>query len=178
MVAVVVVIVDVDDEEGEGRGEDAQRRKSNNPNLVGFLSCMNLYHIHSVRMECFARCMFFGIHIALSANPDLLRCTSETIVTSADAARRRAVSFVRMMHHCIMAPGLGPKVRPADRPQGRRHWGRQDAARPQPMSFLRIMHPCIMEPGFGPKVRPANRPLGRRHDRQRNWFPIYAILAV
>ena len=35
VVAVVVVIVDVDDEEGEGRGEDAQRRKSNNPNLKG-----------------------------------------------------------------------------------------------------------------------------------------------
>ena len=58
VVAVVVVIVDVDDEEGEGGGEDAQRRKSNNPNLKGFLSCMNLYHIHSVRMQCFARCMF------------------------------------------------------------------------------------------------------------------------
>ena len=28
-----VVIVDVDDEEGEGEGEDAQRRKSNSPNL-------------------------------------------------------------------------------------------------------------------------------------------------
>ena len=50
VVAVVVVIVDVDDEEGEGGGEDAQRR---------ILSCMNLYHIHIVRMQCFARCMFF-----------------------------------------------------------------------------------------------------------------------
>ena len=70
VVAVVVVIVDVDDEEGEGGGEDAQRRKSNNPNLKGFLSCMNLYHIHIVRMQCFARCMFFGIHIALSLHPD------------------------------------------------------------------------------------------------------------
>ena len=59
VVAVVVVIVDVDDEEGEGGGEDAQRRKSNNPNLKGFLSCMNLYHIHIVRMQCCARCMFF-----------------------------------------------------------------------------------------------------------------------
>ena len=59
VVAVVVVIVDVDDEEGEGGGDDAQRRKSNNPNLKGFLSCMNLYHIHIVRMQCFARCMFF-----------------------------------------------------------------------------------------------------------------------
>ena len=60
VVAVVVVIVDVDDEEGEGRGEDAQRRESNNPNLKGFLSCMNLYHMHIVRMQCFARCMFFS----------------------------------------------------------------------------------------------------------------------
>ena len=60
VVAVVVVIVDVDDEEGEGEGEDAQRRKSNNPNLKGFLSCMNLYHIHIVRMQCFARCMLFS----------------------------------------------------------------------------------------------------------------------
>ena len=59
VVAVVVVIVDVDDEEGEGGGEDAQRRKSNNPSLKGFLSCMNLYHIHIVRMQCCARCMFF-----------------------------------------------------------------------------------------------------------------------
>ena len=59
MVAVVVVIVDVDDEEGEGGGEDAQRRKSNNPNLKGFLSCVNLYHIHIVRMQCCARGMFF-----------------------------------------------------------------------------------------------------------------------
>ena len=57
VVAVVVVIVDVDDEEGEGGGEDAQRRKSNKPNLKGFLSCMNLYHIHIVRMQCCARCM-------------------------------------------------------------------------------------------------------------------------
>ena len=65
MVAVVVVIVDVDDEEGDGGCEDAERRKSNNPSLKGFLSCMNLYHIHMVRMQCFARCMFFGIHIAL-----------------------------------------------------------------------------------------------------------------
>ena len=69
MVAIVVVVVDVDDEEGEGGGEVAQRRKSNNPNLKGFLSCMNLYHIHIVRMQCFARCMFFGIHIALSLHP-------------------------------------------------------------------------------------------------------------
>ena len=63
VVAVVVVIVDVDDEEGEGGGEDAQRRKSNNPNLKGFLSCMNLYHIHIVRMQCFARCMLFSAFI-------------------------------------------------------------------------------------------------------------------
>ena len=41
------------------RQTDAQRRKSNNPNLKGFLSCMNLYHIHIVRMQCFVRCMFF-----------------------------------------------------------------------------------------------------------------------
>ena len=54
VVAVVVVIVDVDDEEGEGRGEDAQRRKSNNSDLKGFLSCMNLYHINIVRMQCCA----------------------------------------------------------------------------------------------------------------------------
>ena len=58
VVAVGVVIVDVDDEEGEGGGEDAQRRKSKNPNLKGFLCCMNLYHIHIVRMQCFERCMF------------------------------------------------------------------------------------------------------------------------
>ena len=81
----------------------------------------------------------FGIHVALSVHPDLSRCTSETIVTSADALRRRPVSLLRMMHHCIMAPGFRPKVRPANLPQGRP---------------------------------------GRRHDRRRNWFPIYAILAV
>ena len=85
VVAGVVVIVDVDDEEGEGGGEDAQRRKSNNPNLMGFLSCMDLYHIHSVRMQCFARCMFSTfilpfhcIHIA---------------VTKAHAACRRPCRF-------------------------------------------------------------------------------------
>ena len=42
------------------------------------------------------------------------RCTSETILTSADAACRRPVSFLRMMHHCIMAPGFQPKERPAN----------------------------------------------------------------
>ena len=65
MVAVVVVIVDVDDEEGEEE-ERMLREKSNNPYLKAFLSCMNLYHIHIVRMRCFARCMFSGIHIVLS----------------------------------------------------------------------------------------------------------------
>ena len=66
MVAVVVGIVDVDDEEGQGGGGDAQKRESNNPNLKGFLSCMHLYHIHIVRMQCFFHdACFFGIHIAL-----------------------------------------------------------------------------------------------------------------
>ena len=50
------------------------------------------------------------------------RCTSETILSSADGACRRPVSFLRMMHHCIMAPGFQPKERHANRPQGRRHW--------------------------------------------------------
>ena len=44
------------------------------------------------------------------------------ILTSGDAACRRPVPFLRMMLHCIMAPGFRPKVRPANRPQGRRHW--------------------------------------------------------
>ena len=30
------------DEKGEGTGKDAQRRMSDNANLKGFLSCMNL----------------------------------------------------------------------------------------------------------------------------------------
>ena len=107
-------------EERKG-GEDAQRRKSNNPNLKGFLSCMNLYHIHIVRMQCFARCMFFrhsyGPFIASTADP-----LQRRFLASADAACRRPLSFLRMMHHCIMAPGFQPKERPANRPQGRRHW--------------------------------------------------------
>ena len=71
VVAVVVVVVDVDDEEGEGGGEDAQRRISNNPNLKCFLACMILYRIHSVRMQCFARCMCLGAQIAPSLHPYL-----------------------------------------------------------------------------------------------------------
>ena len=31
--------------------------------------CVNLCHIHIVRMQCCARCMFFGIHMALSLHP-------------------------------------------------------------------------------------------------------------
>ena len=83
VVAVVVVIVDVDDEEGEGGGEDAQRRKSNNPNLKGFLSCMNLYHIHIVRIQCFARCIFFCIHMSLPLHP---QCWYESWQHFRDAA--------------------------------------------------------------------------------------------
>ena len=40
----------------------------------------------------------------------------------ADAAYRRPVSFLRMMHHCIMTPEFQPEERLANRPQGRRHW--------------------------------------------------------
>ena len=79
----------------------------------------------------------FGIHRALSLHPGQSRCAPRKVLTSADAACPRHVSLLRMMHHCIMAPGFAPKVRLADRPQGRRHW-----------------------------------------DWHRNWFPMYAILAV
>ena len=48
-----------------------------------------------------------------------------TALPSAHAACRRPVSFLRMMHHCIMAPGFQPKERLANRPQGQRHWDRQ-----------------------------------------------------
>ena len=36
------------------------------------------------------------------------RCASENILASADDACRRPLSFLRMMHHCIMAPGFQP----------------------------------------------------------------------
>ena len=60
---------------------------------------------------CFARCMFFGIHIALSLHPQC-RCRFYVSTT---------VSFLRMMHHCIMAPGFQPKERPANRGSGQSH---------------------------------------------------------
>ena len=50
---------------------------------------MNFYHFHIARMQCFARCKFFGIHIAFSVHTDLSRCTSQTILSSAYAACRR-----------------------------------------------------------------------------------------
>ena len=37
---------------------------------------------------------------------------AETIMTSSHATRRRHVPFLRMMQHCIMAPGFQPKERP------------------------------------------------------------------
>ena len=122
VVAIVGVVVDVDDEEREGGGEDTQRIISNNPNLKCVLACMNLYRIHIVHMQCVARCMFFGTHLAPALHPDRSHCPSEAIRISADAACRRPVSFLRMMHHCIMAPGFRHKVCPANRPQGRRQW--------------------------------------------------------
>ena len=78
MVAIVVVIVDVDDEEGEGGGEDAQRRNACN----------------ALHDAC-----FFGIHSAISLHPGQSRCASRKVLTSADAACPRPVSFLRMMHH-------------------------------------------------------------------------------
>ena len=49
-------------------------------------------------------------------------CVSSACAVStheADAACRRPVSFLRMLHHCIMAPAFRPRVRPANVPQGR-----------------------------------------------------------
>ena len=60
-----------------------------------------------------------------SLHSDLSRCTAETIVLLANAACRRPLSFLRMMHHCIITSGFGPKVLPADRSQGWRLWDRQ-----------------------------------------------------
>ena len=57
---------------------------------------MNLYHIPSVRIQCFPRWIFRHSYCLLSASSSV-RCTSETILTSADAACRRPVSFLRMM---------------------------------------------------------------------------------
>ena len=96
VIAIVLVIVDVDDEEGEGGREDA---------------CFFGIHIRF-------HCIHIGVtkaHAACRRRKSFVgRCTSETIVTSADAACRRHVSFLRMMHHCIMAPGFQPKESPAN----------------------------------------------------------------
>ena len=35
------------------------------------------------------------------------RCASEDIMTSADAACRRLMSFLRMMHHCMLVQARG-----------------------------------------------------------------------
>ena len=78
MVAIVVVIVDVDDEEGEGGGEDAPRRR-----MHAMLCTMHV----------------FGNHNALSLQPGQSRCAARKVLTSADAACPRPVSFLRMMHH-------------------------------------------------------------------------------
>ena len=53
---------------------------------------------------------FFGSHIALQ------RPLSPQVMLRVDD-----LSFLRMMHHCIIAAGFQPKERPANRRQGRLH---------------------------------------------------------
>ena len=87
---------------------------------------VNLYYNNIVRMQCFARRMFSNICIVLSLElsrqMEVQSGGAEYLLTSADGACRRPVSFLRMMHHCIMAPGFRREVPPANRPKSRCHW--------------------------------------------------------
>ena len=86
---------------------------------------VNLYYNNIVRMQCFARRMFSNICIVLSL--ELSRQMgvqsggAEYLLRSADGACRRSVSFLRMMHHCIMASGFRRQVPAANRRKSRCH---------------------------------------------------------